>query len=156
MIKKFAVLALLLCLSGCVASQLLSGPGPDPEIAQTPIQNEVDETVLEGRAFSGKIRARGIVGLISVAGQLSFQNGSLIWDVEGAKDVGPYQLVERDGNIAFTAVHELDNGESVLWAGIWNGEEITNVTAQWTRVEGDFLHDLLLPDQVMLDFKVHE
>jgi hypothetical protein len=70
--------------------------------------------------------------------------------------VGPYQSVKQDGNIAFTSVHKLENGESVLWTGIWNGEEITDLTARWTRVEGDFLHDLLLPDEVILDFKVHE
>jgi hypothetical protein len=78
MIKKFAISASLLYLSGCVASQPLFGPAPDQEVAQAPVQKAVDESALEGRAFNGKIRARGIVGLIGVAGQLSFQNGSLI------------------------------------------------------------------------------
>jgi hypothetical protein len=46
----------------------------------------------------------------------------------------------------------LKNGEHVEWIGVFDGEFVTDAQAVWTRKEGDFVHDLLLPKEVTLAF----
>lgn len=100
----------------------------------------------------GRIRARGIVGIVSVRGVLSFRDGMLIWTVGESEDSGPYVLSGADCRFRFTAEHITKDNEHVRWSGISDGRSVTDVTAVWTRVEGDFVHDLLLPERVTLDF----
>lgn len=107
---------------------------------------------LDGLAFDGKVRARGIIGLFSVKGILSFADGQLIWAVKDSQDIGPYQTTEVEGGINFKAHLSIENNEQVVWSGFYDGKTLHNAHAVWTRVKGDFVHDLLLPEQVTLDF----
>ncbi len=107
---------------------------------------------LEGRSFEGTVRAKGILGLMSVKGTLSFLNGNLVWEARGEKDVGRYQVEVKDNELYFTAFLTIENDETVEWSGIFDGHSLHRVEAVWTRVEGDFVHDMLLPEQVILVF----
>ena len=107
---------------------------------------------LDGLVVHGRVRARGLIGLVSVPGELSFQGGMLVWATGDSEDVGPYAVSATDCLLAFTAEHVIENGEHVRWSGVSDGRTVSDVTAIWTRVEGDFVHDLLLPEQVTLDF----
>lgn len=117
--------------------------------SETPLQTS---HMLDGKSFDGSIRARGIIGLFSVKGKLSFDDGMLVWTVKESKDIGPYQASEVEDGINFTAQLSIENNETVEWSGLFDGQSVQNVQAVWTRQKGDFVHDLLLPKQVTLDF----
>ncbi len=110
------------------------------------------ENALDGKSFDGSIRAKGVIGIVSVKGTLAFENGQLIWMVNGSKDIAPYQVDHVEGELVFSAQAPAENGEFVNWSGTFDGETIHNVTAKWTRVEGDIIHDLFLPDVVTMVF----
>ncbi len=131
-----------LCLMACTP--------PDLPAARASIDQSLES--LDGLVVPGKIRARGITGVFSVRGTLSFREGMLVWTVEGDEDVGAYSLIKRDGYVKFAAEHFIENNERVVWSGNSNGETVTDVTAVWTRVKGDFVHDVFLPAQVTLEF----
>ena len=120
------------------------------------MQNDAKEGAqvegLDGLTVPGSIRARGVFGMFSVRGTLSFRDGELIWTARGDEDTGPYLLTETDGQFAFSAEHSIENDERVRWSGSSNGQTVSNVTAVWTRAEGDWVHDLFLPEQVTLEF----
>lgn len=116
-----------------------------PALAQAPAS-------LDGLSAEGGIRARGLIGLVSVRGELSFSEGQLHWRVGEDVDSSPYSATETDGVIAFTSAHRMENGEHVLWTGVYDGDAFSDVTALWTRVEGDFVHDLVLPGEVVMVF----
>ena len=107
---------------------------------------------LDGLAVHGDIRAEGMAGLVSVRGRLSFRAGQLVWTVDGQSDTGPYQTEMTETGLAFSAEHVLENDERVFWTGRYDGARFRDVTAEWVRVEGDFIHDLLLPERVTLSF----
>ena len=107
---------------------------------------------LDGLAAPGTIRARGIAGLFSVRGALSFRNGMLVWSEGESEDVGQYSASAAGCLREFSAEHVIERNERVRWSGASDGRTVTGVTAVWTRVKGNLMHDLFLPEQVILDF----
>lgn len=119
--------------------------------------SQVEESLsLEGRVFKGKIRAQGFLGLFKVAGTLSFQDNFLTWRVDDEIDTGLYKITPKNGLIHFSAHVKMANGESVDWQGYFNGTSLMQVRAIWTRIEGDFIHDLILPPVVTMIFLPEE
>lgn len=117
-----------------------------------PVERPATRAGLDGRSISGRIRARGPAGLISVPGTLSFRDGNLVWSARGSEDSGPYQWRETGDAIEFRAEHVIENGEQAIWSGRFDGTRFHDVTAVWIRVEGDWVHDLFLPDRVVMEF----
>lgn len=154
MLKSVLYLIVALGLASCASSQT-AAPTPDAQALQAEGQARPGATgdALDGLVVPGHIKARGAIGVFSVPGTVSFQEGMLVWTAQGTHDVGPYMISQRDGTIAFTARHGLENAEHVFWRGFSDGETLYDVTAVWTRQEGDLVHDALLPKQVTLDFK---
>lgn len=107
---------------------------------------------LEGKSFTGKIRAQGFIGFIKVTGQLSFKNKRLIWQVKNEIDTGPYKIETTNNGLIFSARVQMANGEHVDWQGHYDGKSLAQVKAIWTRIEGDFIHDLFLPKIVTMVF----
>ncbi|MEE2565231.1 hypothetical protein [Hyphobacterium marinum] len=107
---------------------------------------------LDGLSVDGRIRARGIIGLFSVPGTLSFEDGDLFWATRGEVDSGPYSTRPGTGVIEFHAEHMTPEGDIVVWSGRYADGRFHDVTAVWTRVAGDAVHDLFLPDDVVLNF----
>ncbi len=134
----------------------LEAPAPTP-IARSPAALESasaeEAGALDGLAFEGRVRARGLIGLFSVRGRLAFDAGALSWTVGASTDTGPYSVREIDGVLEFTAEHVLENDERALWTGRYDGSTVREVTIVWTREDGDFIHDLFLPSRVTLDFR---
>ncbi|WP_420434769.1 hypothetical protein [Hyphobacterium sp.] len=153
-ITYFAIGALA-CVAACAPAR--SAP---PILAVSTIQDDWRDPVettttgagLDGRSVSGRIRARGPAGLFSVPGTLSFRGGNLVWLARGNADSGPYQWRETGDAIEFRAEHVIENGERAIWSGSFDGTRFHDVTAVWVRVEGDWVHDLLLPDRVVMEF----
>ena len=111
---------------------------------------------LDGQSFEGKIHARGIYslfGLIKVRGTLSFENDSLLWSVDGSDDRIPFQSSIENDMLSFSAEAFIENDEKIEWLGTFDGERVRNVEVTWIRQEGDFVHDLLLPETVILQFE---
>ena len=108
---------------------------------------------LEGLSYSGSIKAKGIIGLVSVKGTLSFKDGYLKWQAKGNEDSGLYTLQPDEHGVTFKSLVVLDNHEKVIWTGHFDGEHLTQVSAVWHRSPGDAIHDLLLPDKVTLLFR---
>lgn len=109
---------------------------------------------LEGKSFQGRIRAKGVIGLFSVKGTLSFKDGLLVWSAKGSEDSAPYETEEMDGVSRFTSRVPGKDGGHVEWTGAYDGEAVSDVKAIWTRAEeDDFFHNLFLPDVVTLVFK---
>ena len=115
-------------------------------------ENSPKKLTLENKSFSGSVRAKGIIGLFKVDGRLSFENGFLIWSTGDSKDIGEFEIHEHPKGIKFSATLSIENNEKVEWSGIYDGVSLYDVEAVWTRNEGDFIHDLLLPDVVTLVF----
>ncbi len=115
-------------------------------------QDSSSEFKLEGQSFDGKIRAKGILGLFAVQGTLSFNDGNLIWSARDDDDELPYKEEMVNGVLKFMAETEIENEDNVKWTGFYRNGQIYDVTAEWTRIPGDFVHDLLLPDVVILKF----
>jgi hypothetical protein len=121
------------------------------------ISNQKNETPsLEGKTFKGKVKAKGLLGLFKVSGTLSFQDNLLTWQVDDEVDTGVYKIIPKNGLIHFSAHVKMTSGESVDWQGYFNGTSLIQVSAIWTRVEGDFIHDLFLPPVVTMIFLPEE
>jgi hypothetical protein len=150
--KLIPMLFSLVMLSACSASSQHSGINEPVMVMPEPGKPKQVSHALDGLTFDGSVRARGIIGLFSVKGNLSFANGQLIWAVKDSKDIGPYQITEVEGGISFKANLTIENNEQVEWSGFYDGNTLYDVQAIWTRNKGDFVHDLFLPKQVTLDF----
>lgn len=132
-----------------IAAALLAMTAPgEPPPSGAPVESRLD-----GLSIEGRVRARGLIGVFSVPGTLSFQDGDLIWSVRGEDDRGAYRAWPVEDGIRFEARHVIENDETALWTGLYDGERVRDVSIVWTRVEGDFLHDLLLPGEVTLEFR---
>ena len=142
----------MVLMTGCAHAAPPSSGLVTPSNQSQTDSHETSGTLLDGISINGQVRAQGLIGLFSVPGILMFSDGQLIWIVEGDADAGVYASWSNDGNIEFWAEHRIDNGESVVWSGRYKGSEFQDVTAVWNRTEGDFVHDLLLPDRVILHF----
>ncbi len=122
-------------------------------LSENILANEnIQHNILDGECYEGKIRATGFWGLFSVKGTLSFSDGALFWTVKYTVDKCPYSIYETGSQTRFKSKMIFDSGDSVEWDGHYDGSMIHDVTAEWIRVEGDFIHDLLLPDVVTLVF----
>lgn len=108
---------------------------------------------LDGLAIPGEIRAHGVYGAFGVDGVLSFDDGSLCWTVEGERDCAPVELIAGDGYLLFSSEHRGERDERIDWSGRYDGRTLSDVTVLWTRVEGDAVHDLLLPERLVLAFE---
>lgn len=110
----------------------------------------------EGQSFTGTVRATGWRGLIGREGTLAFEGGRLSWRVGDEPQEfapAPYALSPgREGSAIFRARMPGARGDHVEWHGRFDGSTLHDVTATWTRVPGDFVHDLLLPPVVTLRF----
>ncbi len=111
-----------------------------------------DLQILDGNSFEGSIKAKGIIGFISVKGTLSFINGNLNWIVGEEIDSAPYKITKKNGTFHFTSNVINNDGDVVNWSGHYDGNTVTHVEAVWIREKGDFIHDLLLPNKVTLLF----
>ncbi|TPH13581.1 hypothetical protein [Litorilituus lipolyticus] len=108
---------------------------------------------LEGKSFKGTIKAKGLIGFWGVEGVLSFADGKLIWSAKGSQESAPYLLVHENDMLKFSARLKADGGTFVQWIGFYNGKNVVDVQAKWSRVnEDDFIHDLFLPDIIELEF----
>lgn len=143
MSTAFIYLVSSLSLSVCPS------PGYAPD---SPLMIAHEAAGIDGLAVDGRIRARGVMGLVSVPGTLSFREGLLVWAAQDTIDCSPYTLTPVEGGYQFAAEYRIENDEHVSWSGWTDGESVRDVTAVWTRVEGDFIHDLLLPEQVTMRF----
>jgi hypothetical protein len=145
------IMPVLLCGSAC--AQTPPSPVTDTPIAAAEWRDPTEaQAGLDGLVVEGRVRARGPMGLVSVPGSLSFEDGQLVWIARETRDHGPYQVRTLPGGTAFRAEHMLENGERAVWTGRYDGTHFHDVSAEWHRVEGDFVHDLLLPETVILDF----
>ena len=112
---------------------------------------------LEGKAFQGVIRGKGFLGLFGVKGTLSFKNNNLVWQVGMEDDEylpAPYQFKMEKGKLVFKATMQGKyNNDVVNWQGYFDGNQLSQVTAEWIREKGDVIHDSLLPDKVVMVFK---
>ena len=107
-------------------------------------------------AFDGKIYAEGVYslfGLIKVSGTLSFSDSLLYWSAKGSLDSIPYQWRIIDDHLMFTATAVIENDETIAWRGFYDGKQLEDVQAIWTRQEGDSVHDFFLPETVTMIFK---
>ncbi len=110
---------------------------------------------LDDLAFRGDIRATGLLGLFGRTGVLAFQDGLATWTVgEGAQDLLPacYRVSKAQDGSRFRITMKGRDGGTVEWRGLYDGSTVRDVEAVWTRRKGDFVHDLLLPDAVLLRF----
>jgi|GEM_PF-1097511 len=108
---------------------------------------------LDGKSFHGRIRAKGLAGLFSAEGTLSFKGGHLIWSVAETQESAPYQTTSVAKGIVFSARLAGESNTYIDWSGLYDGVSLTDVKAIWTRTEEeDFIHDLFLPDVVELRF----
>lgn len=119
-------------------------------------ENTQNNLTLENKSFKGSVKAKGIAGLFSVNGHLSFEKGLLIWSTDDSTDIGKFEIHEHQDGIQFKATITTVNNEKVEWSGIYDGDSLYGVEALWTRNKGDFFHDLLLPDVVTLVFTTHK
>ncbi len=111
------------------------------------------ELRLDGLSVPGEIRAHGVYGAVGVEGVLSFANGSLCWSVDDERDCAPVEVLRGDGYLRFASEHLGERDERVQWSGRYDGQRFSDVTVLWTRVEGDAVHDLLLPERLVLGFE---
>ena len=112
--------------------------------------------ILDGKSFDGRIRAKGIWGVLSHKGTIEFKQGKLIWKVnEKDKDYTPATYTTRlvDSKLVFNALMLGKNGDQVIWSGTYDGTALSCVTAKWKRQKGDWVHDTLLPDVVTMVFR---
>lgn len=130
---------------------LLSCPQPETSDLLA-VSIETTQTDIDGLNVPGRIRANGLVGLVSVPGTLFFADGQLVWQARDTRDCAPYTLTPDGDAMRFTAHYRIENDEHVRWSGWTDGTRVRDVTAVWTRVEGDFVHDLFLPDEVLMVF----
>ncbi|MBY6203805.1 hypothetical protein [Halomonas denitrificans] len=108
---------------------------------------------LDGLAVPGEIRAHGVYGAFGVDGVLSFAGGELCWTIDDEQDCAPVEVIRGDGYLRFASEHRGERDERVEWSGRYDGHALSDVTVLWTRVEGDAVHDLLLPERLVLGFE---
>ncbi|MBT8142620.1 MAG: hypothetical protein HKN88_05480 [Gammaproteobacteria bacterium] len=150
------MLVSLAMLSACSTGNQHSGNSEPLLVSSDPDKPMQVSHTLDGQSYDGSIRAKGIMGLISVKGTLSFDDGMLVWEAKGSKDTAPYETLAVEGGMAFAATAVIENNETVAWSGIVDGDQLKNARAIWTRQKGDLVHDLLLPDQVTMLFTPKE
>ncbi len=110
---------------------------------------------LDGQAFEGRYKvASGFYRFISVKLTIIFSDEHFHWltgPEEGYHPVS-YTTTRGNGTLQFTARLARKEGDSVEWSGNWEGKTLTNVSAVWTRLEKDFVHDLFLSSAVKFVF----
>jgi len=90
MLKAVFSLIVALGLASCASSQT-TAPTPDAQALQAKGQAHPGARgdALDSLVVPGRIRARGAIGVFSVPGTVSFQEGMLVWTAQGADDVRP-------------------------------------------------------------------
>ncbi|GAA0869649.1 hypothetical protein GCM10009116_14850 [Brevundimonas basaltis] len=144
--------AAALCLVGLPDRTATASPPAAVEPSWPTGEAAVDTPELENLSVPGRVRARGIYGLFSVAGVLSFQGGRLHWTVDGVTESGRYDQSQTADGARFSADYVTRDNERLQWSGYVRNGRLRDVTAIWTRARGDFVHDLLLPRRLTLDF----
>ena len=105
-----------------------------------PAETLAQENQLSQTSYQGSIHAQGLFslfGLIKVHGTLSFSDSLLFWSAKGSLDSIPYQWRLIDDHLMFTGRAVIENDETVSWRGFYNGRQLEDVHATWTRTEGD-------------------
>lgn len=140
----------------CAASILSSpdaGAQDELDAAHEPQSVQLHHAdLLDASSFPGTVRARGLIGLVRVSGTLSFVGGDLVWSSQGDTESGPYRTFVEGDECVFMAEYTLESGGQVRWTGVFDGQRVHDVRITWTRVTGDAVHDLFLPNVVALDF----
>lgn len=139
-----------------IAFLLLALASPVSLASSAPSCEAPENGGLDGQVFHGTIRAKGPFGLFGVKGVLSFQDGVMTWRVgEGEQDLYPacYTIAPSGDGVAFASSMHGPHGDQVAWSGRYQDGQLEDVEAVWEREEGDFVHDLLLPDVVTLRFR---
>ncbi len=113
---------------------------------------------LDGKSFIGELKATNTWLRIGVKGSIHFEAGHFYWATEKNDDdiqTASYRLEPLGDHVIFTArVAEAENSQDFIdWQGQFDGQTVSEVKATWTRIEKDFIHDLMLPDQVIFQFK---
>lgn len=116
------------------------------------------EPVLDGHSFTGTLKATNTWLRVGVKGSIRFQAGQFSWktDQEVESSVsGPYQIKQGAGYITFSAQlpESSDSADMVYWQGQFDGSSLNKVMVRWQRSEQDFIHDLMLPEVVIFEFK---
>lgn len=123
--------------------------------------DENQQHVLDGLTFAGKFKANNTFLRIGVKGSVSFKNGYLVWIADNEKNKKHheklnYQITCDEDIVTFKTLVQSQKTESqkdqISWQGKFNGTKIYDVNAKWTRIEKDFIHDLLLPKVVTFKF----
>ncbi|MFY0637556.1 hypothetical protein [Maricaulis maris] len=148
----FGALIAVVC-AACVSSGPHVGAQDELDVTHGTQSSQCHQAdLLDASSYPGTVRARGLFGLVRVRGTLSFVGGDLVWSTQGETESGAYRIfVERDECI-FIAEYTLDSGGQVRWTGVFDGQRVHTVRIIWTRVTGDAVHDLLLPNVVALEF----
>jgi hypothetical protein len=150
---KYSIVVISVLIAATSCAQVRPPETPDLSALSGEWRDPAEAgAALDGLSVDGHVRARGLAGLFSAPGTLSFRDGLLVWTARGTRDAGAYRVRPVPGGLAFRAEHALANGERAVWAGRHDGTRLHNVSAVWYRVEGDWIHDLFLPDAVTLDF----
>ena len=133
-----------------VAVALLGMSSPPAHAGEDP-----PATSLDGRSFKGKLWATGLFRWIRAKDTIVFKEGTFAWTsgIDAGYKPAPYETTEENGSVIFTVRSVREEGDYVDWSGVYDGESLSNVTAVWTRVEKDFVHDLLLPSKMTFIFK---
>ncbi len=112
---------------------------------------------LDGRSFSGTLKATNTWLRIGVKGQIHFADGLFYWTADGDDsevEKLPFQGQFQDGRLFFTATGPAEPGcrDQITWHGSFDGTSVFEVRAVWQRIEKDFVHDLMLTDEVHFTF----
>ena len=112
---------------------------------------------LDGVVIKGTLKATNAWLRVGVKGTITFKEGRLYWSTEKKgepEQTMAYRLESTDACLLFKAegLAEPGSSDEIQWQGCYDGVQLFNVTARWTRVEKDFIHDLMLPDVVYFSF----
>lgn len=110
---------------------------------------------LDGQKFAGHLSGTGWLGWIGRGVTLLFVEGKFAWSAginAGYKPVA-YTTRRTSTGLVFTARAPRRSGDYVDWTGRYDGEALHDVTAVWSRLEQDLVHDLFLPATVEFVFK---
>ena len=123
--------------------------------------DEPPTDVLDGLTISGQIKASNVWLRISVNGVISFNAGQFSWSTDAGDGQGqsfPYHMEPSTECLLFTAWGAAEPGsdDEMYWQGCYDGGQLTDITARWTRVEKDIIHDLMLPEVVQFTFTTDE
>jgi hypothetical protein len=119
--------------------------------------SETDSS-LEGLVIQGQLKATNSWLRVGVQGSITVRDGRFIWSTGKHKEQVqslPYQLTPTSNCLLLTAEGPAEPGSAdvIHWQACVDEAQLSNVTARWTRVEKDFIHDLMLPDVVYFSFK---